>query len=337
MRNLTIKNIEFISVDEIYRIASEETDKGDSSYEAAVKAIAEAHGDKEIVKSLFIKFQYEELFKQEAYKQELADKQRQRQMEIECKEIELAERRRDLKLQRRLEFERSKRKLENFKRWGFGIATIAGIVLLAGYFGYKDRPAANLISGQNKLCVATPENTRAATTVAEYHKAAEQGDIKAQLKLAVAYKNGKGIAKDEVQAALWFRKAAEKGNVLAQDMLGYLYANGKGVAKDKAQAAFWYRKAAEQGSISSQFNLAIAYKEGLGLTKDAVQAVKWFEKAANQGDAEAQAILGKIYEYGMFEVKKNDLQAKAWYQKAARQGNRDALDALLHLKTCLKN
>lgn len=342
MQNLTIDNIELISEDEIYRIAHEEMDKGDTSHGAAVKAIEEARGDKELLKKLFIKFQYEEFFKREADAREeaenkerkLASQQWQRQMEIDRKEIELAERRRKLKRLRQLEEEQRERKRQEIQRWSIGITTIMVAGGLACYFGYKNQPSVAAVPGQHQPNIVIPANANLTEKLAEYRKAAEQGDVKAQLHLAMAYKNGKEIGKDEAQAAQWFRKAAEKGSALAQDMLAYLYANGKGVGKDKVQATFWYRKAAEQGYLNSQFNLAIAYKNGIGVAKDEAQAVKWFEKAANQGDPEAQAVLGKIYENGMFGVKKNTMQAAVWYRKSATQGNQEALDALINLKAC---
>lgn len=345
MRNLTTDNIEFISVNEIYRIASEEMEKADSSHGIATRAIAEAQGDKEIAKNLFIKFQYEELSrkevreraernrkKREHKRRGLLDKQWQYQMDIERKEIEQAAERRQLKWQRKFEVERSERKVDEISRWGVGIIIIFGLVW---FFDYKDKLSANDIGIQSSSYAAAPVNIDESAKVTQYFKAAEQGDIKAQVDLGMAYEKGKGITKDETQAALWFRKAAERGNPLAQDILGYLYANGKGVVKDKVQTVIWYRKAAEQGNVNAQFNLAVAYKNGIGLSKDETQAVKWFGKAANQGDAEAQTILGKIYEYGLLGVRQNELQAQEWYQKAAEQGSQEALDALVNLEAWL--
>ncbi len=308
MPNLTVTNLESISVDEIYRIANEEMAKGDTSHGAAVKAIEEARGNKELLKELFIKLQYEEFLKREADEGEerknrerkLASQKWQRQMEIDRKEIELAERRRKLKQLKHLELEQRQRKREKMQRWGVTIAIFMVAGWLAWYFAHKITPAINpisAISSQNKSAMTTSATARPTEKLANYRKAAEQTDVKALLDLAMAYKNGNGVGKDEVQAAQWFRKAAEKGNASAQDTLAYLYANGKGVAKDKTQAAFWYRKAAEQGYLNSQFNLALAYKNGIGVTKDEAQALKWFEKAANQGDNEAQSFLGQISLY----------------------------------------
>ena len=88
------------------------------------------------------------------------------------------------------------------------------------------------------------------------------------------------------------RKAAEKGDVSAQLILGRAYKLGEGVPKDLSESIKWYRKAAEQGLATAQFNLGLAYFNGTGVPKDETEAVKWYRKAAEQGDWEAQYKLG---------------------------------------------
>jgi TPR repeat protein len=62
------------------------------------------------------------------------------------------------------------------------------------------------------------------------------------------YKTGQGVAKDDVQAASWYRKAADAGNGPAMRFLGDMYAEGRGgLAKDEDQAASWYFKALATG------------------------------------------------------------------------------------------
>ena len=52
---------------------------------------------------------------------------------------------------------------------------------------------------------------------------------------------------------------AEKGNAQAQFKLAFMYAEGRGVTKDEAQAALWYRKAAGQGHAAGQSNLKVVH------------------------------------------------------------------------------
>jgi TPR repeat protein len=50
--------------------------------------------------------------------------------------------------------------------------------------------------------------------------------------------------------------AAAKGHSKSQYHLGVLFANGRGVARDEAKAAIYYQLAVDQGNASAQNNLA---------------------------------------------------------------------------------
>jgi hypothetical protein len=84
------------------------------------------------------------------------------------------------------------------------------------------------------------------------------------------------------QIAEW-RKAAEQGNAKAQYFLGFAYARGRGVPEDDKEAAKWYRKAAEQGDAKAQYGLGLAYEYGEGVIEDKVQAYAWYNIAAANG------------------------------------------------------
>jgi TPR repeat protein len=78
-------------------------------------------------------------------------------------------------------------------------------------------------------------------------KAAEQGNVNAQLYLATKYRSGEGVPKDYKKSAYWTKKAAEQGNVNAQYNLGYMYVKGQGVIKDYVEAYAWGNIVAAQG------------------------------------------------------------------------------------------
>jgi hypothetical protein len=61
-----------------------------------------------------------------------------------------------------------------------------------------------------------------------------------------------GVPQDYVEAANWFRKAAEQGYVQAQNRLAQMLAIGQGIQQNDAEAASWYRKAADQGVVPAQ-------------------------------------------------------------------------------------
>ena len=124
--------------------------------------------------------------------------------------------------------------------------------------------------------------------LAEFLPLARQGNTAAQNHLGVMYREGRGVAKDEAEAARWFRKAADQGDDYGQTSLGLMFENGQGGAQDYAEAVRWYRKAADQGYSVAQANLGFMYERGRGVVRDDAQAVRWYRKAADQGYARGQ-------------------------------------------------
>jgi TPR repeat protein len=189
-----------------------------------------------------------------------------------------------------------------------------------------------------------------------YNKAAAQGWLPAQRRLAELYADGQDVPQDDAQATLWYRKAADQGDAEAQAELGSRYASGKGVPKDDAQSLAWYRKAADQNNSGAIRQLAEAYedkkdyaqalvwyrkiaellfqpddqdkvasyyRDGLGVVQDYARAAELYLATAENGDAEGQNQLGYLYEEG-HGLPKDDAQAVVWHQKAADAGNDDA-------------
>jgi TPR repeat protein len=74
-----------------------------------------------------------------------------------------------------------------------------------------------------------------------------------------------------------------------------MYSSGKGVAKDQAEAARLFRLAADQGEAMAQLSLGEMYYTGAGVAKDEVEAARLFRLAADQGDAQAQDALSAMY------------------------------------------
>ncbi|MFA6527367.1 MAG: tetratricopeptide repeat protein [Candidatus Babeliales bacterium] len=175
-----------------------------------------------------------------------------------------------------------------------------------------------------------------------YMKAAEQGDVEAQLNLGLRYERGNGIGQDWGKAAYWYEVAAQKSLAEAEGRLGMCYEAGNGVEKDISKAIYWYTKAAEQNFAQAQFLLGVCYEKVQGVDQNLQQAVVWYTKAAeqsgkNEGIICAQYNLGRCYEFGK-GVGENPEQAMYWYTKAAQpwasfeQGYPGANDAIERLK-----
>lgn len=81
-------------------------------------------------------------------------------------------------------------------------------------------------------------NARRAVEMFQY-AASYFGDSNAQFQLGRLYLDGRGLERDQRQAARWFNLAAEKGHRAAQAHLGQLLINGQGVPKQRARGLMW--------------------------------------------------------------------------------------------------
>jgi len=164
-----------------------------------------------------------------------------------------------------------------------------------------------------------------------YLEAAQQGDVKAMNNLGSMYRDGRGVAKDAREAVRWFKSAAEAGHATAQVNLGLQYEQGSGVPKDARQAVHWYHEAAQQGRVTGQFNLALMYHQGRGVAQDMEEAARWYRMAAERGHATAQLLLARLYEAGS-GVPQSEAEALKLYRSAAEAGHPEALFRLAEMQ-----
>lgn len=149
--------------------------------------------------------------------------------------------------------------------------------------------------------------------------AAQQGDLNAQIALAVMYDRGDGVPKDPAQSFKWLLRAAQAGHAEAQFLVSDSYKHGQGVAKDETEGLVWRRKAAEGGHVPAQLALGYETSQGLGVQRNNTEAVFWFRKAAEKGNAFGQNFLGEAYALGK-GASRDDREALKWYSAAAAQG-----------------
>lgn len=116
---------------------------------------------------------------------------------------------------------------------------------------------------------------------------------------------------------------AKKGDEKAQYVIGYMYHKGKGVPKNYVKAADWYKKAAEHKNIKALNNLAYLYQKGRGVEQNLKKAEELLLESAKQGDSVACLNLGIMYQTGK-NGNANLSKAKYWYKKAMDGGNRIA-------------
>ena len=125
------------------------------------------------------------------------------------------------------------------------------------------------------------------TAFNELEPLADEDNEAVQYTLGWMYDHGKGVLKDDKEAARWYLKAAKQGLAPAQYSLGLMYVRGQGVLKDYKEAVKWFMKAAEQGFALAQYNIGVMYANGEGVLKDLSKAKYWIKKAYENPDADA--------------------------------------------------
>ena len=131
-------------------------------------------------------------------------------------------------------------------------------------------------------------------TIPELIARARNGDTDAQLSLAVRYRDGKGVARDNAEAMRWGHMAADKGDAAAMDFVGFMYFRGLGVTHN-ADIAVGYFKAAAGKSAAAAWNLGQCYFAAQGVEQDIPTALEAWKKAAAMGHGRAAAVAAMTY------------------------------------------
>ena len=119
------------------------------------------------------------------------------------------------------------------------------------------------------------------------------------------------------------RKSAAQGLAEAQNNLAYMYDVGRGVERDEVEAAKWYRRAAEQDFAAAHYNLALKYDSGSGVPQDDVLAYRWFTIALTAlpvEQLETAVSLRNVVASRMVpdRIIEAELQARHWLTKHGR-------------------
>ena len=124
-------------------------------------------------------------------------------------------------------------------------------------------------------------------------------DPGAQYELGARYAEGRGVAQNMTEAAIWLQRAADAGFAPAQFRLASLNEKGEGVRKDVQAARRLYLAAAAKGHAKAMHNLAVLYAEGIDGKPDYKAASEWFRKAASYGVTDSEYNLAILYARGI--------------------------------------
>jgi TPR repeat protein len=176
-------------------------------------------------------------------------------------------------------------------------------------------------------CLDCLENSQEA--VKAYKQAADNGCEDAHLPLAHAYRLGKGVNIDYVEARRLYSLCSLPE---AQYNLGNCLETGSGGKKNLKQAFELYMKAALEGNTESQFAAGRCLASGKGVKKNLEEAVRLYTVASDDGYCQhAQFALGECYRLGK-GVRKDLSEALRLYKQSAGQGNFEAIVKLNKMK-----
>lgn len=209
----------------------------------------------------------------------------------------------------------------------------------------------NLLKAKSDIPVGGVDNTQIATL----RDRAENGDMKAQIKLCELYFYGETLPEDYVQSAYWGEKAlaqgdrscrfkvaysssrsgnraralalyselAEEGDYMAMNNLG-------SVEENLDKRVFWFKKAADSGNYVAQYNIALYYEEGKGVEQSYQEMFHYMEMSAKSGYEPAIMKVALMYKKG-YGVEQDAGKMLYWYEKAVTKGNAFAMLAVAYL------
>lgn len=162
-----------------------------------------------------------------------------------------------------------------------------------------------------------------AGAVAEWRPLALAGDADAQFNLGQAYKLGRGVPADLVQAEAWYRRAAKQGHLQAEDNLGLVLFT----ANRRAEAMPFIINSAARGEPRAQYVLGTAHFNGDLAPKDWPRAYALTKRASDAGLTIASARLAQLDNLIPLEQRQRGLAMLPEIEKGEQQARLAAVGA----------
>ena len=145
--------------------------------------------------------------------------------------------------------------------------------------------------------IAAVPNAQALWDAGNYRQAfaaavepAQAGDPQAEFLLGEAYRLGRSVDQDLIQASDWYTRAARQGDVASAAALGELLVG----MRRSSDAIPWLTLAASHNHARATAYLAAIYYTGDGTQQDLILATTLMKKAAAEGSPEARAKLAMM-------------------------------------------
>ncbi|WP_017932368.1 tetratricopeptide repeat protein [Robiginitomaculum antarcticum] len=147
-----------------------------------------------------------------------------------------------------------------------------------------------------------------------FKDAAAQGREEAMQALGVMYQTGRGVTKDNNEAAVWLAKAAAQGDAGAAKKRGDLL-----IETDPKAALEAYEQAAIAGDADAAYIAAIMYVENMDIRPNEPRSVELMHQAARSGHGAAMADYGLYVYQGL--AGGSQAEAAQWFARSANSGD----------------
>ena len=151
------------------------------------------------------------------------------------------------------------------------------------------------------------------TAISEWRGPADKGDADAQFNLGQAYKLGRGVPQDLVQAEKWYKKAADQGHLQASDNYGLVLFQ----SNRRAEALPYLQASAQRGEPRAQYVLGTGHFNGDFVEKDWVKAYALMTRASAQQLPQATTNLAQMDRFIPIEDRRRAIELV----KAAASGD----------------
>ena len=139
--------------------------------------------------------------------------------------------------------------------------------------------------------------------------------------LGRAYRNGRGVPRDNARAARLFNFAASRNNPIAKWELANMALNGLAEGPDLARALTLAHEAAEAGEPAAMNILGVMIRDGFGRTASDAESLPWFQRAADLRNTFAWNNLGLYYLQGRGGLPKQPEMAFELFRRSSFYNN----------------
>ena len=154
---------------------------------------------------------------------------------------------------------------------------------------------------------------------------AVDGDRDAQFQIGEILEFGRGLIRDDQAAVAWYAKAAEQGHVRAALKLNEHRHQGAAIDADEGKIASALQTEIAKGNADAMRALADMAIYGRGVPRSADQAIQLLRRAAEKGSADAEADLAQLYLIGAPGIPRNPAEGIRWLVVSGRHGNLESM------------